>query len=60
MVQGTDIISISIVEASVQAEFLKQGEQKVNIFLWKRRAATESVMESEQCIKDMDQRLSLQ
>lgn len=33
MVQGTDIISISIEEVSVGADFLKQGELKVNIIL---------------------------
>lgn len=33
MVQGTDIIPISIVEVSVWVDFLKQGELKVNIVL---------------------------
>lgn len=58
--KGTGIISISIVEVSVRADFLKQGCHKFNIVLWKDSAATGSVAESEQCIKDMDQSLSLQ
>lgn len=55
MVQGIFIISTSTGEVPVRANFLKQGEDKVNIIFLRNSAATGSVMKSEQCIKDMNQ-----